>query len=426
MSLFDGFKRLLGGGRRGEPDKPAEPGAPDEQDLLSAEELFTREVEAALRQLPLVRSVTRGDEFSLVVGREEGTHSLFLRNIFVETRDRTPAERAAIIQRFISFVRRPAEDQDALSFREARGRLVPLLRQVTMFHAIDSEKLKVPVRRPFAPFLMECVGIDSEDSIGYVTEAQVEGWKVSADAVFQAARETAAAAFRPGDVRPYGTERGFALWHVGKDDSYESSRLLVPGWLAAFAPRVSGRPVAIVPSRSRVIVGGDGNESCLRVLAETAQREYTASPRSISPALYTVGDGGAVVPLVLPPGHPRAGDVALGHVYLAAGEYQTQQAILQAKLGDGIFVASYKGLRKDELVSSFTTWTEGVPTLLPEAAEIALVPASREVFRVPWQTALALVGERLRREPDLDPPRWRTGAWPDAAILAKPKASALP
>ena len=414
MSFLGGLKRILGGGRRGEPD---------EANLPSAEELFTSEVEAALRENPIVSSVTRGDDFSLLVGRDQGRYTLFLRNVFAETRDMAPAERAARIQRFISVVRSPPEEE--LSFDAARGRLVPLLRHATMFHGIDRDKLRA-VRRPFAPFLIECVGVDAEDSIGYLTESQIEKWNVSAQAALRAAHETAAASFGPGDIRPYGSERGYALWHVAKDDSYESSRLLVPGWLAGFAARVSGRPVAVVPARSRLIVGGDGNEACLRFLVEAAKREYMASPRSISPALYTVGQGGAVVPLVLPPDHPLAGEVAVGHVSLAATEYQTQQAVLQAKLGEEVFVATYHGLRKGELVSSFTTWSEEVPSLLPEAAEIAMVSLKGEHFRVPWETVLAVVGDGLRREPGLDPPLWRTGRWPDAAGLAKLRAEALP
>ena len=225
------------------------------------------------------------------------------------------------------------------------------------------------------------------------------------------------------DLRPYGTGRGFALWHVAKDDSYESSRLLVPGWLAGLASRVSGRPVAIVPSRSQLIVGGDGNEACLRALLEAAHREFMASPRSISPALYTVGDGGTVVPLVLPAGHPLAAEVAVGHISLAATEYKVQQDVLQPRLGEGIFVATFQGIRKEDLVSSFTTWTQDVPSLLPEAAEIAIVPSAGNLFRVPWATVATLVGDSLQREPGIDPPRWRTGRWPDEATLARLRAA---
>src|SRR5207248_5392300 len=93
---------------------------------------------------------------------------------------------------------------------------------------------------------------------------------------------------------------------------------------AGFANRVAGRPVAIVPSRSRLLVGGDGNEACLRALVESAQREFMAAPRSISPALYTVDDRDAVVPLVLPAGSALAAEVALGHVSFRSEEHTSE------------------------------------------------------------------------------------------------------
>jgi hypothetical protein len=37
----------------------------------------------------------------------------------------------------------------------------------------------------------------------------------------------------------------YATWLVSSNDMYESSRLLLPGWLASFGGKVSGRPVAI-------------------------------------------------------------------------------------------------------------------------------------------------------------------------------------
>jgi hypothetical protein len=91
--------------------------------------------------------------------------------------------------------------------------------------------------------------------------------------------------------------------------------------------------LAIAPHRPFVLVGGDGDEACIERLIETARREYEASPRNVSPGLYTVDAGGAVVPLVLPGDHRPASEVALGHVLLASTEYEAQQQCLQQKYG---------------------------------------------------------------------------------------------
>jgi hypothetical protein len=60
--------------------------------------------------------------------------------------------------------------------------------------------------------------------------------------------------------------------------------------------------------------------------------------------------------------------------------------------------------------------------LLPRADRLALVTVAegkKEQVRVPWQTALDLIGDCLRLEPDCDPPRWRTERWPDPVAFEK-------
>jgi hypothetical protein len=204
----------------------------------------------------------------------------------------------------------------------------------------------------------------------------------------------------------------------------------VPGWLASFAGKVTGRPVAIVPSRSRLIVGGDGDERCLARLVESARSEYMASPRNISPALYTVDDGGRVIPLVLPAGHPIARDVALGHLSLAVNEYTAQHDHLQPGLEDELFVSNLMVIETpDGALSSVTTWTREVPSLLPRADEVCLVAmiagaVAEAGFVVRWQALLDLAGECLRLEPGHDPPRWRTERWPDPVTFEKLRAVA--
>jgi hypothetical protein len=177
-------------------------------------------------------------------------------------------------------------------------------------------------------------------------------------------------------------------------------------------------------------VGGDGDERCLRRLIESAKSEFLASPRRISPALYTIDDVGKVVPLVLPVGHLLADEVAVGHVMMATSEYDAQRPQLQEQVGEEIFVASYKGLRADDgSVVSYTTWTKGIPSLLPLTDHVALVfdPKAEKggFFRVTWQVLLEIAGDCLALEPDVDPPRWRTTPWPEEAVLARLRAAAI-
>jgi hypothetical protein len=180
-----------------------------------------------------------------------------------------------------------------------------------------------------------------------------------------------------------------------------------------------------------LIVGGDGDVACVQRLIATAEREYAASPRAISPALYTVDEKGTVVPLVLPTGHPLANDVALGHLRMALVEYENQQKVLQETLGEDIYVAGLTGVRlQDGTPTSFATWAAGVLSLLPKADAIAFVipqpdESKPEIFRVRWSDVERLAGDLLELEPSYDPPRWRTKGWPDDAVLTELRALSI-
>ena len=195
--------------------------------------------------------------------------------------------------------------------------------------------------------------------------------------------------------------------------------------LSSFRGKVNGNPVAIVPERAKLFVAGDGDVLCLERLLDMAEREYAASRRSISPAMYTVDDTGAVIPLALPDKHPLRNPVALGHARLALAEYDIQQKVLQKDREEDVFVASYVAVqREDGTITSYSTWTDGVPTWLPKTDDVALVggnPEDPTVLRVPWEAMEGM----LRELPDVYPPRFETGDWPDAADLEKLRAVAL-
>jgi hypothetical protein len=411
MGLWDKVRGVFGAGSAAPSSPPSSP-----------KELFAAQVEAAVRQLRSVQDVRRNpDAFSLTVQRNGREQTAYLENVFAETRDMSPEQRQERIARFATSIETP--DAEAMSWDEVRPKLAPLLRTPSLFAALPVPPDKQPLSRQFLPFIIECVGVDSDNGIAYVAPQMLEAWGVSRQEVFAAATDNARGFFTD-DVAPYDAQAPYPLWHVARDDSYESSRLLVPGWLKSFEGKVAGRPVAIAPHRSLLVVGGDGDDRCLKRLVDTAKAEFEGSPRRISPALYTVSDDGRVIPLVLDPGHGLANDVALGHVLVALAEYEIQQKALQQRLGDEVYVGKFMAVKnKEGRPMSFGTWSRGVPSLLPQTDEVALVfdPRAKggEVLRVPWRTLLDVVGDRIVPAPDVNPPRWRTGEWPTGEMLTK-------
>ena len=88
--------------------------------------------------------------------------------------------------------------------------------------------------------------------------------------------------------------------------------------------------------------------------------------------------------------------------------YASQQKVLQSELGQGIFVASYKGLVHDGRVVTFSIWTDSVRTALPKTDFVWLQNAKMtHWFVVRWSDLEAAIGKLPALE-QRDPPRYLT------------------
>jgi hypothetical protein len=120
-----------------------------------------------------------------------------------------------------------------------------------------------------------------------------------------------------------------------------------------------------------------------------------------------------------------------------ADAYEQGREALQAEVGPeeegGPFVAkAFPMQRPDGTAFVYTTWTEGVPTLLPAADVILLAeqPTSSDgkptFTRVRWDVvAEECADECWEVRPDLKPPMVQTIAWPSKEALAWLKAQRL-
>ena len=144
--------------------------SPDEQ-ARSPRDLFAEDVKRAL--LANGATIVRYDreEFSIVAKRSADEFTVFLDNVFRETRDLDPDRRKARIAILASI----GGKSDELTWEDAKERLVPVVRPVTMFAAIEERPgAKLISSRPFAPFLIEAIALDSPTTMAMVTREQVE------------------------------------------------------------------------------------------------------------------------------------------------------------------------------------------------------------------------------------------------------------
>ncbi len=236
---------------------------------------------------------------------------LSLHNLWTATRPLEGEDRAAEVDRQTRAMFAPCSRPAAWS--EAQDQLVPALRPASAFEGMDV------IRREAFPHLVEALALDLPDSVTYVASAQLRQWDREANEAFDQAHGTIRGRASDGlDVFHSRIDR--PLWSVEPADSFAPSRLLLPGWLAGLAGAIGGRPVAAIPHRTSLLIARAEDEVSLATLARQAAAEYGAAPGPVSPALYTVDDRGAVVPLAVSDGHPGAGAVAAGHALLRAHE----------------------------------------------------------------------------------------------------------
>jgi hypothetical protein len=392
---------------------------------------FARSLADLLRADPRVATVeVRGDEFALEVTLRDGkTLRLYLDNYFQESSDLPPGEREVEVLRRLSAALRPTEA--APTWDAARARVLPVLRPQGFFRletVVAAQKTPTVASQPFLPYLDLALVLDEPDRMSYVTVDDLAGWGVDPEHALVQAVENA------GRLPPPELDDETSLYTVLAGDTYESSRLAIPGLLASFADRVDGRPVAIIPTRSRCVIAGDADPAVLEALAEMAQQEFESSNRALSPAVYTVDGAGEVVPLQLTADHPACHAVRLGHVKLALTEYGNQKETLDfvhERDGSDVFVASLTGIvRGDGLPITWTMWGEGIDSLLPAADLVRFMFDDNEGtptpgFMVPFARVAALLGAAFAPASGHRPLRYRVTKHPPAPLLERLRAAAV-
>ncbi|MCY1018868.1 DUF1444 family protein [Pyxidicoccus sp. MSG2] len=411
-------------GRKAPEPQPAVPApAANAVQTVNPREYLLKQVEALLRAEPKVEKVERHpDSYGLQFTRDGRQGSVFLDNLFADTREVPPEARSQLIQRFLRSLWQ--DGPDSLPWEEVRQRLLPVLRSATfgMSQLAQLESDRELVGRRTLPFLRELLVVDMPESAMFVQRRHLQEWGADAEAAFAAAHENLAGLPLDG-VELYDREPS-PIWSVDSGDTYETSRLLHPGFLASFTGRVEGRPIAILPERSTVLIAGDANPATVARLCESGEREYEAASRRLTPALYTVDEAGRVVPYLRPGNDALAQRVRLAHVRLALSEYAAQKESLD-KLHEAnsvdVFVASLSAVarKKDERPVTWCVWSRDVDTLLPRSDVVAMNPGNQDVFMVPWEDLERLMPGCLTPVPEAWPPRHRTTAWPAPDVLER-------
>ena len=205
-------------------------------------------------------------------------------------------------------------------------------------------------------------------------------------------------------------------------DGHDASRLLLPDLVAALP--VKGDPVAMVPTRSILLVAGADDRSALLALADAAAETLSTTDQPLSARPLRLRDGKwrdfALDGEELTPFY----DLMRGQWMREYAEQKPLLDQLHAQSGDDILVASYAPMQNRNTGRPFcmTFWVDGFVNLLPRADSVVLKSAT-EVMVVPWCAATAVVGHRLAPT-DHYPIRYRADSFPSPAELEQLRAVA--
>ena len=306
----------------------------------------------------------------------------------------------------------------------AKDMLLPVIRRATEpSHAWQAEEQASAnrlIRRPFGLFLSELVMIDLPEVRMFVNQGHLDRWGVPSHVVFEAAHNV---------LRDHATSGlkhlpEYDLWQLDAPDGSASSRLVLKGWLQAFADQVEGPPVAIAPSPRLLLVGGLHNDTQLSRLVEISEEGFERAGSPLSPALYGADAQGRAQPLRMSPvtWHHRRINANLD--LLAKRVYSDQTEQLQASTQAHLtpFRVEHQ-TSSGESISWCTLSSSHTTTWMPQTDYVEVEDGSDT-----WWIASSRIEELAPHCWRLAPthPVWRVTPFPDPKTLALLKAASEP
>lgn len=321
--------------------------------------------------------------------------------------------RAALLDRAIAPVVQAGLVDD---YQRSAPNLVPLIRSVAELQlvALNAEPPELEtwqLYRTFAGPLVQILGVDLPHATGLLPKSQAAAWGKTQEELFDLALENLVAR---SPVR--FTDLGDGLYVSDYEDSYDSSRLLLPELFLALQLR--GDPVAVAVSRHQVVVAGSEDAGAIEAMAAYVVHAFddNSRPLAYQPLILR---GRQWAPLEPPSGPMR--ELAVRQRLLDYGAQTSALERYMERLGQHVFVAPLEVNLLGGEPFTWSSWTEGVAALLPRADGFALTSADgRRLFRT-WDCIEAACGP-FAPDGRFHPVRYRAPTWPSAETWGRLEA----
>jgi hypothetical protein len=375
---------------------------------------FAKLMSSALREAG-VDILSINEEDSSLTRRDWGT--IYLDNVYALHSKANRNERQAVIDNFVRSVAEWESNPTPASFEVAAPRLMPVLRSRVYHSAIQltqrakgepSVGLKL---KPFVGGLVANLAYDTDRSITHIGESEFDKWNVDFDAAFATATS---------NLRNFADLDGFVemspgLYKGAWDDSYDSSRMLIPDIIQRLP--LFGDPVAFVPGRNHLWVTGSNDQAAIAKMLEVGG-EALFEPYELSDNLFLFdgaqwwvykSDTPSIASALRELQHRRA-----------VMDYQQQKADLERiyeREQTDVFVASHAQWESPDGASyTCCVWSKDIPSLLPKTEMIIfLIDADgdkKDVFVVSWDLVESHFPELLPQAKHLFPARQEAYTFP--------------
>ncbi len=348
-------------------------------------------------------------------------HTTNVGNVYFDVLQAPRAKRREIIARFVASMFPKVEDEMPARYEDARPRILPIVRTladdatgILMSARLGDPGTDAPspkvAARPLTGELIAALAWDTPNAMQRISEAKLSEWGISFEQAMDNALENLRGLPEHGAWRDHGN----GLWSGEWGDSYESSRVLLPDLIHRLGVQ---DPVALMPLRFTLLIASARNEKALGAMASTAKKLITENSRWLSLRPIVLTDSGWQP--FEPPASCFADFDALRQTDLAetyAGQKELIENIFE-KSGTDVFVAKATLMQRkgESTMVSYSVWTEGVDTLLPQTDLVIFVPAGRQdsdpLVSVPWDAACSVAGQ-LMTPTEYFPPRYRVQSFP--------------
>ena len=389
---------------------------------------FAKLVMAELRKLGHKSQLKYNPDQFLIERGSEGF--INLANLYHEYCQAPRGERAQLLERFIRGCVGTTGFELPQDFEDVHPDLLPVVRSRFYLESVDlqarargSDGFHVPPQQPIGDHLALSLVYDLPQAMRSIIQEDLDQWQVTFYEALEAARRNLE---QMGNVA-FASLQGHAgegLYISATGDNYDASRLVMLDLVRKMPVR--GDYIAMVPNRDTLVITGSEDAAGLEVMCKLGEESFD-KPRPISTvALRLEGDSWeSWLPSLDSPAFAKFHELRLRTIGM---EYNDQKELLDQihqQTGEQVMVAPFSALqdKKSGRISSYSVWSQGISSLLPETDDIVLLRADPTADKVEvaaagsWQRVREIAGDLMQPEGTY-PERYRVHEFPSSQQLA--------